>query len=49
MTGPPWVAVLAILAVGWLVIGGLFGGFLLPPGLGVLALLAVFWILGRVD
>jgi curved DNA-binding protein CbpA len=48
-TGPPWVAVLAILAVGWLVIGGLFGGLLLPPGIGVLALLAVFWILGRLD
>jgi hypothetical protein len=46
-SGPPWLAVLVILAIGWLVIGIVGGGLLLPPGFGVLALLAVIWILGR--
>ena len=47
--GPPWLAVLAILAVGWIVAGGILGGLLLPPGLGVVALLAGAWILSRAD
>src|SRR6187551_2781936 len=32
--GPPWAAILVVLAIGWLVLGGIVGGFPLPLIIG---------------
>lgn len=46
-SGPPWLAVLAILAVGWLVVGGFVGGFPLPVVFGVIAFVAASSVIDR--
>ena len=47
--GPPWLGLLAVLAVAWFALGGFLGGFLLLPPLGFIAIVAVGALLSRFD
>jgi hypothetical protein len=44
-SGTPWVGLLAILVIVWLIFGGIFLGFLFPAFFGVVLLLAARLIL----